>query len=1699
MQDDGDTANGGVDLDPSANTLTIDVTPVNDAPVLVNATDSAPLLTSITEDDTASGGNLISSLVRAVDGTSPADTTKSVVTDIDFGTKGTGEGYDGGIAIYDLGNDGPADGGKWQYKIGSGTWTDVGAVSASSALLLASTDSIRFAPDEKNATTATISYYIWDGSSGTKGSKVSVATRGDATAFSTDGDVATITVTHLNDAPTLDLDANNSSTATGTGFTTLFRPLGQSVAIVDSDITIADVDKLDKAGTQPDTLTSAKVFIATGALNNLAATKDETLSSTAGSSFTATSGAVIAISGNGISSASPLTLTGSGTWADYQEALQTLRYQNTSESAAAGNRTISVSVTDAAITTGQEADRLESLVATSTVQVVWAPVQDLNGGLAGKGYTATYVEDSTGIAIAAPDAAINSGEKIKSLVATLKNPLDGTEGDAESLFIAADAVDELQVSGFTINGNGTHTLILSGNLDKSLYGLALQAIQYKNTSQNPSATARTVEVTVTDVTDQAGAAVTSTIGVTPVNDAPTVIALTGTTVALTTDTTSRVEIAGVTVTDVDSATHTLSVGGADAALFEVSDGKLYLKAGTQLDPTAKPSYAISLTANDGGAVNNTATQAFTINVTEAVPPAFSIAAVSGNTITLYYQDSSRLDPSKVPDASAFTVSGGYTVSTVAIPNDSSKTVVLTLNAAPMGALTVGYTAPVSNPVQDTSGNLAASLTNVAVTSATVTTSPSLTVTTTIGGLLPAPLGDFNLVNNSPDPVTVTGTTDGQSVAVSGTGNTSVENPAGNLSVANHGTGIVTVSGNLAGDTVTIAGTGTGPVAIHNTGGTAVTVASVNNGQTVTATGTGPTTINNPDGSLSVGNTGTGQVTVSGDLAGDTVTIAGTGTGPVVINNTGSTAVIVASVNAGQTITASGTGPTTISSPDGNLNLDNTGTGTVTVNGLQAGAVLNTTGAQPVLVDLSHLTAGQTITIDNDGSGVVNLMNVPEGVTVLTTGSGGTGGINYAPTISGVPGTAQGVTVGSTAALADFAVADKDSGNNLTVTLTSANGSIGGLVDADANTGGIQLTGTASAINTALVGATFTAATAGAASINISVTDAVVSSPTTAAYSLSASAPAPAPAPAPATQTIDGATVQVITTTGANGTTTTTQTVAPVTSTRQENPSTPNSALADIPLASDRTGAHTVLVSLPVGVGLTSETTGTGADATPLPLREQLINASAPRVEDAGQMQQIISDGIDQYVPTVGDQSQVTVRTITLTVAPPAAGGALTPPATPIVIRGASGTGESDPANPLRGEALVIDARNLPPGTVLDLSMVEFAIIVGPATATGGSGRNYVIGDASDQFMVLGADDDILHGGGGNDTVGSKGGHDQLFGDDGNDWVVGGIGNDTLDGGSGNDVLVGGMSDAGTWSFQLNAQGEIVTSFAVKESALTDTPTFSHIGPWWTGNGSGIDSDDRLAFSYQSPERLKAVALLYKAAIGTLPTLNELNAYGASKMSQAELATLAVSHYLANQGPTGQNMEVQLKGLIEAVWGVSTATDALVALGVSHISQGGTWADALLYLVNDVKAAASVTDAAGNLSLTQTWVTRDIGFMSDAGDNVLRGGAGNDRLVGGKGNNTLDGGDGMDLAVFTGAATDFTFHLQAVNGVVQTVATNKHTGAVNTLIGVELLEIGSKYYGTDVQKLPALGVETELSSVLVEYTEAQVQLIGVSLV
>lgn len=213
------------------------------------------------------------------------------------------------------------------------------------------------------------------------------------------------------------------------------------------------------------------------------------------------------------------------------------------------------------------------------------------------------------------------------------------------------------------------------------------------------------------------------------------------------------------------------------------------------------------------------------------------------------------------------------------------------------------------------------------------------------------------------------------------------------------------------------------------------------------------------------------------------------------------------------------------------------------------------------------------------------------------------------------------------------------------------------------------------------------------------------------------------------------------------------------------------------------------VSIPTGVGFTAQAVTPVIDENgdlATTLRELLISSTEPRTESEEDLNEIIQEGIDAYVPTVNDEAQVTVRTVTLSTAEGRDGPV---PSEPIIVTGAMGTGEDDPDNPDRQEALVIDVRDLPSGTVLQLDNVEFAIVIGATSINGGEGRNIVSGDGSSQFIVLGEADDILKGGAGNDTIGSRGGDDELYGGSGDDILFGGTDNDLIDGGEGTDIAV----------------------------------------------------------------------------------------------------------------------------------------------------------------------------------------------------------------------------------------------------------------------------------------------------------------------
>jgi cyclophilin family peptidyl-prolyl cis-trans isomerase len=172
------TTNGGAtSFSVDTDTASLTVTDLNDAPVLVSA---EPSLGSI-----VTGDSITVSLTGFING----DSGTTTITDVDNDTTV------GGIAIVALtGN------GTWKYSVDGSTYTDVGEVSYTSALLLERDASLYYVPGGADSETATITYRAWDATSYSAESYVDTTSNGGTTVFSTAADTASLTV---NDAPAL--------------------------------------------------------------------------------------------------------------------------------------------------------------------------------------------------------------------------------------------------------------------------------------------------------------------------------------------------------------------------------------------------------------------------------------------------------------------------------------------------------------------------------------------------------------------------------------------------------------------------------------------------------------------------------------------------------------------------------------------------------------------------------------------------------------------------------------------------------------------------------------------------------------------------------------------------------------------------------------------------------------------------------------------------------------------------------------------------------------------------------------------------------------------------------------------------------------------------------------------------------------------------------------------------------------------------------------------------------------------------------------------------------------------------------------------------------------------------------------------------------------------------------------------------------
>jgi hypothetical protein len=587
VQDDGGTANGGVDLDQSPNTLTINVSAVNDAPVVTaghtlnytenQAATAIDTLLTVSDVDSANlasatvqiTGNYVNgedllafATIGAISGTFDALTGTLTLTGSD-----TVANYQAALrtVTYVNTSDNPSGAAR--------TVTIIANDGAASSV--AATDTINVTPvndapvvtaghtlnytENQAATAIDTALTVSDVDSPNLASATVQITGNyvngeDLLAFATIGAISG-TFDALTGTLTLtgsDTVANyQAALRTVTYVNTSDNPSGaaRTVTIVTNDGFLSSTPATDTINVTP--VNDAPVVTAGHTLNyteNQAATAIDTLLTVSDVDSANLASATVQITGNYVNGedllafatigaisgtfdalTGTLTLIGSDTVANYEAALRTVTYVNTSDNPSGAARTVTIIANDGAAS---------SVAATDTINVT--PVND--APVVTAGHTLNYTENQAATAI---DPALIVADVDSPNLASATVQITGNYVNGEDL-LAFATIGAISGTFDALTG----TLTLTGSDTVANYQAALRTVTYVNTSENPSGAARTVTIIANDGAASSVAA-TDTINVTPVNDAPVVTA--GHTLNYTENQAATAIDTALTVSDVDSA------------------------------------------------------------------------------------------------------------------------------------------------------------------------------------------------------------------------------------------------------------------------------------------------------------------------------------------------------------------------------------------------------------------------------------------------------------------------------------------------------------------------------------------------------------------------------------------------------------------------------------------------------------------------------------------------------------------------------------------------------------------------------------------------------------------------------------------------------------------------------------------------------------------------------------------------------------------------------------------------------------------------------------------------------------------------------------------------------------------------------------------------------------------------------------------
>ena len=264
----------------------------------------------------------------------------------------------------------------------------------------------------------------------------------------------------------------------------------------------------------------------------------------------------------------------------------------------------------------------------------------------------TYTENGSGVSLfSGVTASTNdSGQTFSGAVFTVSNVADSTE------YLRINGVDVALTNGNSLSlGSGygtasvsrngsTATVTLSGAvISGANMGTLLSGMTYRNNSENPSVTSRTV--TLSQFTDSGSTNNTvspnlsSQVTVHAVNDAPTDISLTSSSIGQSLGSNGTVGTLSATDVDSNSFTYTLvsGTGSTDNSLFSITGNTLKVNNAATMAPGT---YSVRIQVSDG---TDTYQKVFSVTVNDDVRPTFDVVPAASNISATGFDLSASLD------------------------------------------------------------------------------------------------------------------------------------------------------------------------------------------------------------------------------------------------------------------------------------------------------------------------------------------------------------------------------------------------------------------------------------------------------------------------------------------------------------------------------------------------------------------------------------------------------------------------------------------------------------------------------------------------------------------------------------------------------------------------------------------------------------------------------------------------------------------------------------------------------------------------------------------------------------------------------------------------------------------------------------------------------------------------------------------------